>query len=367
MPNTANPASKSSVTTVPIVGRLAPSPTGVLHVGNARSLVAAWLSARSTGGKVLLRIEDLLPGQPEKVATTLEDLAYLGLTWDDPPEDRSSRTVADFDVGADRWGRAELPGFWLQSARGPAYEELSHALIAAGMAYPCVCTRKDIERALRAPHREEKGRAYPGTCRGRFTDLADAVRWEGALASRLGRRPVGAALRMRVGREPKRFEDLMLGPQAIDVASDSGDFVIRRKDGLHAYMLAVVVDDIAMGVTEVVRGEDLLESTPRQALLLDDHYFERPSWAHVPLVTDAKGKRFAKRKDSLSLAALASGGLDPEVLVGWLASTFGPAVEEPLGGPRRAADLIEGFDLSRLPLSSVPFGLESRKALGLER
>ena len=317
----------------PVVGRLAPSPTGLLHLGHARSFLLAWLSARAAGGRVVMRLEDLDATRVKDVfsAGVLRDLEWLGLDWDGP--------------------------VLYQSAHREELFESAVELLDRGLAYPCICTRREVEEAIAAPHPGEAPGVYPGTCRGRFGSLEEARR-------KSGREP---ALRYRVPSGEVRVHDRLHGEYLQDVAVEVGDFPITSRDGQVAYQLAVVLDDERQGVTEVVRGEDLLESTPRQALLLDDHYFERPSWAHVPLVTDAKGKRFAKRKDSLSLAALASGGLDPEVLVGWLASTLGPAVEDPLGGPRRPEDLIRGFDLTRLPLSPVPFDLEARKTLGLER
>ena len=349
----------------PVVGRLAPSPTGVLHVGNARSLVAAWLSARSVGGKVLLRIEDLLPGQPEKVASVLEDLRYLGLDWDPPPPEQSCREPSDFDV--------DLPGntpFWLQSARSHAYDAESHALIAAGSAYPCVCTRKDIERALRAPHAEERGAAYPGTCRGRFADLAAAVRWEGALASRLGRRPVGAALRLRAEAGQTEVQDGFAGAAQIDVAGTFGDFVIRRKDGLHAYMFAVVLDDIAMGVTEIVRGDDLLECTAQQfqvAVALADHSADEsvairareapPRFMHIPLVYGDDGRRLAKRDASIHVRALQEEGVPAERLRRWIAVSLGLAATGDLEA------MAAAFDWERVPRWPVRFGADDLHAL----
>jgi glutamyl-tRNA synthetase len=340
------------------VGRLAPSPTGVLHVGNARTLVAAWLSARSVGGKILLRIEDLLPGQPDKVATVLEDLAYLGLDWDPSPADICQCVPSDFDVQS-----IDNKSFWLQSQRSVAYDEVSHALIDAGLAYACVCTRKDIERALRAPHAEDKGAAYPGTCRNRFSDLADANRWEGARASRLGRRPIGAALRLRAPSDDLVFEDDIAGHQTANVARDNGDFVIRRKDGLSAYMFAVVLDDIAMGVTEVVRGDDLLDCTGQQlavANAIAEHAptptlraaaaRNRPRLKHVPLVYGDDGRRLAKRNQSLHLRNLQRDGVPAEKVLAWIAASLGmPAVSD-------LALLTQAFDWDRVPRHGVRFG-----------
>jgi glutamyl-tRNA synthetase len=317
----------------PVVGRLAPSPTGLLHLGHARSFLLAWLSARSAGGKVVLRMEDLDTSRVKEgfCAGVLRDLEWLGLDWDGP--------------------------VLYQSAHCDELFESALELMERGLAYPCVCTRREVEEAIAAPHAGDSPGVYPGTCRDRYGSLEEARR-------KSGRDP---ALRYRVPSGEVRIVDRLHGGYLQDVAAEVGDFPITSRDGQVAYQLAVVLDDERQRVTEVIRGDDLLESTPRQALLIDDLYFDRPAWAHVPLVTDAKGKRFAKRKDSLSLAALASGGVEAEVLVGWLASTFGAAVREPEGGPRKPQDLVTGFDLSRLPLSSVPFAAADRELLGLRR
>ena len=317
----------------PVVGRLAPSPTGLLHLGHARSFLLAWLSARSAGGRVVLRMEDLDASRVKDgfCAGVLRDLEWLGLDWDGP--------------------------VLYQSAHRDELFESALELMDRGLAYPCVCTRREVEEAIAAPHAGDSPGVYPGTCRDRYGSLEEARR-------KSGREP---ALRYRVPTGEVRIEDRLHGGYLQDVAAEVGDFPITSRDGQVAYQLAVVLDDERQGVNEVVRGDDLLESTPRQALLIDDLYFERPAWAHVPLVTDARGRRFAKRKDSLSLAALSTSGLEPKVLVGWLASTLGAAVCEPEGGPRTPQDLLEGFDLTRLPLTAVPFSADARQALGLAR
>jgi glutamyl-tRNA synthetase len=293
----------------------------------------AWLSARSVGGRVVLRLEDLDSSRVKDgfCAGVLRDLEWLGLDWDGP--------------------------VLYQSAHRDELFEAALELLDRGLAYPCVCTRREIEEAIAAPHAGEAAGVYPGTCRGRYDSLEEARR-------KSGREP---ALRYRVPSGEVCIHDVLHGEYLQDVAVEVGDFPITSRDGQVAYQLAVVLDDERQGVTEVVRGDDLLESTPRQALLLDDLYFERPTWAHVPLVTDAKGRRLAKRKDSLSLAALAAGGLESEVLVGWLASTFGAAVAEPGAVPRTPQELVEGFSLERLPLTAARFDLEARKLLGLAR
>ena len=219
-----------------LVGRLAPSPTGLLHVGHARSFLLAWWSVRSRGGRMLLRVEDLdrtrvKPGMTE---ACIEDLRWLGLDWDGPVRVQSEETA---DVRA-------------------ALERLDEL----GLLYPCVCTRKEIELARSAPHAEEPGEGvYPGTCRGRFASTREA-------RSACHREP---ALRVRVPPDEIHTEDLLHGPRVTRLDHEVGDFPVTSRDGQVAYQLAVVVDDASQGVTEVLRGEDLLESTARQAFLLD--------------------------------------------------------------------------------------------------
>lgn len=347
-----------------VIGRLAPSPTGVLHVGNARSLLAAWLSARAGQGKVFLRVEDLLPGQPEMVELVLDDLAWLGLSWDEPPPDPSVCLTSQFTSQT-----SVLPGFWLQSARTDAYRATLLGLIEAGLAYACVCTRKDIQDALRAPHAEDRGPRYAGTCRDRFASVAHAVRWQAAQAARRGDRPAGAALRLKVGDRVVRFEDAMAGPQEEYLARDVGDFVIRRKDESVAYMFAVVLDDIAMGVTEVVRGDDLLACTAQQLAVADaiaEHAPDaelrhraasnRPRLVHIPLVYGDDGRRLAKRNKSLHVRNLQDLGVSQRRLMRWLVVSLG--LPDPGQGGERIdlGQLAAGFDWDRVPRSGVLFG-----------
>ncbi len=327
----------------PHVGRLAPSPTGVLHVGNARSLLWATLAARSRGGKLPLRVEDLVPGAHEQIAQVLADLQWLGLTWDDPGALVGRRDPAEY--GPELEG---LPAFVLQSDRAGLHAALLDRLVRRGDVYPCVCTRKDIDAAARAPHAEDRATRYPGTCRGRFPDLSAALRFEAARAARAGHSPLGAALRMRAEGGVLRWYDDILGPQACDVKADSGDFVVRRKDGTPAYMLAVVADDRAMGITEVVRGDDLAEVTAQQLLVhaalagLDAGQPRAadadpaltpglPRFCHVPLVFGDDGRRLAKRNRSLHVQTLRHEGVDPRQLRAFLAMSFGLPAEDDLG------------------------------------
>jgi len=266
------------------VGRYAPSPTGDLHLGNLRAALLAWRQARDLGGIFILRVEDIDAPRtvPGAEARMLDDLRWLGLDWDEGP-----------DVGG-------LAGPYRQSERGSIYAAALARLEAAGRTYLCTCSRKDLREAS-APHPGEDGPVYPGTCRA-----ADPQ------AQR--RHPLGAAVRLRVAPPgaPIAFEDLVLGPQAFDLAALCGDFIVRRRDGLWAYQLACAVDDALMGVTHVLRGEDLLSSTPRQLAILRALGLPEPVYAHVALVADARGERMCKRDGSESLRALRAAGLTPE-------------------------------------------------------
>lgn len=345
-------------------GRLAPSPTGVLHLGNVRSLAIAWLAARAAGGQILLRVEDLLPGMEAHVAPMLDDLQWLGLHWDGPGPGALWSPEPD----------AGRPGWCLQSRRADVHAAVLEALLQAGLIYPCVCTRKDIEGAARAPHREDLGQPYPGTCQERFASLeaAEAVERDRAAAEQ--RPPLGVALRLRVPVAPVYFDDGLHGPQVADLPSSCGDLVVRRKDGGFAYMLAVVVDDLAMGVTDVVRGDDLLAATGQQLavyaalsqvarglLSSDAQPHLRPFWQraadwmpprhwHVPLVLGEDGRRLAKRNESLHLRQLRAAGVQPGQIVTWVGQSLG------LGDAADFAQLVPRFSWSRLPRQPVRFG-----------
>lgn len=297
-------------------GRLAPSPTGALHLGNARSFLLAWLSVRAARGTLLLRVEDIDGPRVKPAATTqaIEDLQWLGLDWDGEVT-RQSERIARYRAAADR-------------------------LVAAGLAYPCVCTRKEVEEASSAPHESAAavdGPVYPGTCRDRFASVA-------AARAATGRDP---ALRFRVDVGAVPFDDGFLGPQPGAVA---GDFVIGKRDGGPAYQLAVVVDDAAQGVTEVLRADDLLPSTPRQLLLYHALGLQRPRFVHVPLVVGHDGRRLAKRHGDTSLRWFRDQGVTAERLVGYLAFLCGL---RPRGTSCRAVDLLAEFDLRLLPRGPV--------------
>ena len=311
-------------------GRFAPSPTGALHLGNARTALLAWLQVRAAGGTFVLRVEDLDTGRvrPGKMEQQLADLRWLGLDWDEGP-----------DVGG-----PYAP--YQQSERRARYAAALERLAAAGRVYACACSRRDIALASSAPHGiSDDGPRYPGGCRG----LSPA-----ALAAKSGDGPTA----LRFGVEPGEvcFDDLIAGRQCYEPAAESGDFVVRRKDGVAAYQLAVVVDDAAMQITHVLRGADLLPSTARQLLLYEALGLPAPVWAHVPLLLGPDGERLSKRHGAVSLAEYRERGVRPEVLVGWLAASCGLAEA---GEALRPAELVERFCLERLPrdatvLSALP-------------
>lgn len=303
-------------------GRLAPSPTGALHLGNARTFLIAWLSIRSRGGGLLFRMEDLdhpkvRPGAAEEA---MEDLRWLGLDWDEGP-----------DVGGPR-------GPYVQSQRIPHYRKALTTLQHQNLVYPCVCSRKDVEEAQSAPHDTADGLYYPGTCRDRFSSWDEA-----AAALPPDRIP---AWRFRVAPGALSFGDLFHGAQSAEPGREVGDFALARHPDGAGYMLAVVVDDAAMGVTEVVRGDDLLPTTPRQLLLFRALDFEPPQFLHVPVVVGPDGRRLAKRHGDTRIRSLREMGIPPERVVGLLAHWCGwaDAGEETM--PR---DLVSRYDLSRVP------------------
>lgn len=329
-------------------GRLAPSPTGPLHLGNAWAFLLAWLAARAEGGRVILRMEDIDPARsrPEWVGAVCRDLRWLGLDWDEGPD--AGGGMADTGPHAP----------YEQSRAGPLYERAFAVLVAAGRVYPCYCTRKELRTLAGAPHGAadglgDAGASYPGTCRR----LSPAERRERELA---GRRsawrlacPEGAA---------ESFDDAVLGPQHVTLAECGGDFALRRSDGVWAYQLAVVVDDARMGVTQVVRGEDILLSTPRQLLLFRLLGARPPRYAHIPLLYDAAGDRLAKRHHSLSLGALREAGVRPEAIIDWLARAAG------LGGGTPAELAVrlrrEGkFPWERLPRAGLRLSDDVGEAL----
>ena len=287
-------------------GRYAPSPTGELHLGNLRTALVAWLSARSAGGEFLLRIEDLdsARSKEEWIAVQERELRTLGLDWDGEPV--------------------------RQSERFGLYTEALSRLEAEGLIYECFCSRREIREAASAPHQDPESpeAAYPGTCR----ELTRVEREERRAAGR------PAALRVRAGSERVAFFDQLHG----EVGFVVDDFVVRRNDGDFAYNLAVVVDDAAQGVTEVVRGEDLLDSTSRQLWLYGRLGLTPPAaWLHLPLMLGPDGNRLAKRHGSVTLEELEAIGVTPAQLTGRLAASLGLV---PQGTECLAPELLDRFD-----------------------
>jgi glutamyl-tRNA synthetase len=306
-------------------GRYAPSPTGPVHVGNARSALAAWLSVRRHGGAFVWREEDLDPPRviPGMAAAQRADLAWLGLDWDEGP-----------DVGGPY-------GPYRQSERSALYEAALAELAAAGRLFPCRRSRRELAECAAiasAPHGPDGLPPYPAAWRPRRLP-AD---WFAALCG--APRP-DAALRFRTGAEEVRFVDRVQGRQVERVELTVGDFVLKRRDGLYAYQLAVVVDDLRMEIDEVVRGADLLASTARQVQLLAALGGRSPAYAHVPLMLAAGGEKLSKRDPALTLAGLRAAGAGPAQVTGYLAWSLGL-----LDAPRAClpAELVADFDWWRI-------------------
>ena len=291
-----------------LVGRFAPSPTGILHLGNLRTALASWLSARAAGGRWLIRMEDVDGPRCRRDLgeAQLRDLAALGLDSDGPV-------------------------VW-QSEREAAYREALAGLHAGNGLYPCHCTRKDLQLLASAPHAEDGLRPYPGRCRSRV--------WEG----------FDRALRVRLPEGAVDWVDRLIGPQTDDPAALTGDPLLFRRDGCFAYHLAVVVDDGAQGVTEVVRGADLRSVTATQIRIQEALGLPRPAYAHLGLVVAPDGRRLGKRAGALGLDALAARGIAVADILGWLGWSLGC-----LDCPQAcaAADLIREFDWARVPLGEV--------------
>ena len=303
------------------VGRLAPSPTGAQHLGNARTYLLAYWSARVSGARLILRIEDIDSPRvkPWAVRQAIDDLRWLGIEWDEGP-----------DVGGDH-------GPYIQTERVALYDEALTKLIESGRVFPCTCSRKDIADTASAPHFEHEGPVYPGTCA--LWQPGDAIPQAGSYC-----------WRFRVRAETVAFEDVVCGPQTCQPANDLGAFPVTQKNGSASYQLAVVVDDAQMGITEVVRGDDLIPSTFRQIELFQALGTQLPAFAHVPLVLGPDGRRLAKRHGDTRLSHFRDSGVAPESIVGWAAFTAG-LVPDPQ--PIAASDLIDTFawdQLSRQPV-----------------
>jgi glutamyl-tRNA synthetase len=295
-------------------GRYAPSPSGPLHLGNLRTALLAWLFARSQGARFLLRIEDLDPqrSRREHELRALADLRLLGLDWDAEPVRQSTR----------------------RARHREAFEELR----AAGRVYPCWCTRAEVRLASAAPHADARGGVYPGTCRALpARGRAERERAGAPQAWRLDARGSSAS-----------FSDALHGVRSAAV----DDFVLWRGDDVPAYNLAVVLDDADQGIGEVVRGDDLLETTPRQVLLGQLLGLAAPRYVHVPLVLGPDGKRLAKRHGAVTLAELRAAGLSVDALIGWMAASSGLTDS---AAPISAAELIARFEPARLARTATIF------------
>jgi glutamyl-tRNA synthetase len=309
------------------VTRLAPSPTGALHLGNARTFLINWWMARQRGWRIVLRIEDL-DGPRVKAGAdraAMEDLGWLGIDWDEGPV--------------------------YQSLRTPIYRAAAERLLAAGKAYPCVCTRREVELAASAPHAEDGAAVYSGACRGRFESIEEA-------RASVARAP---AVRFAVPEGAVEFVDGFRGATRTNPAKELGDFVILKADGTAAYQLAVVIDDAEMGVTDVVRGDDLIDSTPRQILLYQalEMPERMPGYFHLPLVVGTDGRRLAKRHGDTRLAYYRERGVPAERIVALLARWCGIDV----GSEASARELVGRFDLGRLPREQVVFTAEDDRWL----
>ncbi len=302
-------------------GRWAPSPTGSIHLGNARTALVAWLSIRQRQGDLVWRLEDLdrprvVPGLAQEQQ---RDLAWLGLDWDEGPQR----------------GGPFAP--YAQSERGARYEEALRRLDRDGLLFPCTVTRRELRNVASAPHGAE-GPPYPPSLRPQTVS-------ENWLERLLAATAPDASVRFRVDPREVEWEDLLSGRHRQRVDLEVGDFVLRRRDGVWAYQLAVVVDDIAMQIDEVVRGADLMSSTGRQILLFEALGADPPRFAHVPLMVDPSGEKLSKRHDHFTVASLRAAGIHPEVVVGYLALTLGllEAIE-----PCTPAQLVDAFDWRRL-------------------
>ncbi len=318
------------------VGRIAPSPTGALHLGNARTFMIAWLRARASGGRVLFRMEDLdhPRDKPGAAAQAVEDLKWLGFDWDEE---------------------------FVQSERRAVYRSAMEFLHSAGLAYPCICSRKDVECAQSAPHDGEQLR-YPGTCRGRFATWQDAQR---AIAEAGGGSSRIPCWRFLVPDGTSvAFEDAFAGGFSQDVSGTLGDFPLARDEDGAGYTLACTVDDLLTGVTEVVRGDDLLPATPAQIVLAralapwlksalpSGAEFPNVSFCHVPLVVGPDGRRLAKRHGDTRISTLRAEGRRPEEVVGFLAASCGWAER---GETLRLGELLPRFSLSSIPKRPLVF------------
>ncbi|WP_254511665.1 tRNA glutamyl-Q(34) synthetase GluQRS [Anatilimnocola floriformis] len=299
------------------IGRLAPSPTGAQHVGNARTFLLAWLSARSRAGRLILRMEDIDSPRIKVGAAqqAVEDLRWLGLDWDAGP-----------DIGGPQFS-------YVQTERLNLYQAALQQLKDRELIYPCTCTRSEVAAAASAPHAGQEGPRYPGTCAQNTAARADEL-------------AVGTyAWRLRTTDKVRTYHDGLVGEVRCNVFQELGDFVIAKADGTPAYQLAVVVDDHDMQISEVVRGDDLLPSAFRQLELYELFGWQPPRFIHVPLVVGEDGRRLAKRHGDTRLATLREAGIRSEQLIGLLAHSCNL---RPSTAPVTARELLADFDWRRV-------------------
>lgn len=320
--------------TLPTIGRLAPSPTGAQHVGNARTYILAWLASRTKNGKVLLRMEDIDSPRVKKGADieAVADLRWLGLDWDEE--------------------------ILVQSTRINAYQHALNSFALKEFIYPCTCTRTDVLRAASAPHEDGQDVLYPRTCAHRFASDAS------------GLLDKNYCWRFRCTAKEPDFIDQFKGPISGCAEQLANDFVVWRMAAEHslsqswpAYQLAVVVDDAFQKVNQVVRGDDLISSTPKQILLYQSLNFTPPTFIHLPLVVGEDGKRLAKRHGDTRLSALRHQGVKPESLLGLIAYSCG-WVDKPT--PVTLRDLMPLFDLNKIPNKPFVLTKELLKKIGYE-
>ncbi|MCE9526916.1 MAG: tRNA glutamyl-Q(34) synthetase GluQRS [Planctomycetales bacterium] len=318
----------------PVVGRLAPSPTGAQHIGNARTYLLAWLSIRSRSGKVILRVEDIdspriKPGASQQA---MDDLGWLGLNWDEGPDKGGPQTP------------------YVQTQRLRHYRDALEQLKAAEQVYPCTCSRTDVAAAASAPHIGQEGPRYPGTCSSRHAADAEELTKRGRTFS----------WRFRASDTHHKLHDRIVGIRTCNVSEELGDFVVAKSDGSPAYQLAVVVDDLAMGVTEVLRGDDLLPSTFRQLELFQFFQARPPAFAHVPLVIGEDGRRLAKRHGDTRISMLREANVPAARLVGFLAWSAGL---RPTPEPLIPQGLLADFQLDKVSREPFVFTAEMLRQL----
>ena len=305
-----------------VTGRFAPTPSGFLHLGNIFCSLLAWLHAKASGGRIILRIEDLDARRcgRDKAEALVRELEWLGLTWDE---------------GAYKSSNAED---YFQSMRFDIYADFLKQLREKNLIYPCYCSRNELH-AAEAPHLSDGRVVYPGTCRS----LTDTER-----QLKEAKRP--PAWRLKTEDRYIDFTDGHYGPMRYNLARESGDFIVRRSDGIYAYQLAVVVDDALMGVNQVVRGADLLASTAMQLYLYELLRLKPPKFFHIPLLTAPDGRRLAKRDGDLEVALLRAAYKSPEPLIGILAYLAGQLPKpEPLSAP----ELLPLFDPDKIPRENI--------------